>query len=136
VLLETLAERGEFETAEAANQRYALAEQYPTVIHGGYVLAARGRLRLAELRPAVALDDLLAAGELFTRIHSPSPPNTPWRSDAALAHLALGEHDEASALAAEELALAQTYNGPRVLGIALRATGLAEGGSRGIELLG
>lgn len=136
VLLETLTERGEFEAAEAASQRYRLAEQYRTMVHGGYVLAARGRLRLAELRSAAALDDLLAAGELFDRIRNPSPPTTPWRSDAALAHLALGEYDEARALAAEELALARAYNAPRVLGVALRATGLAEGGRRGIELLG
>ncbi|MBV9796606.1 MAG: AAA family ATPase [Solirubrobacterales bacterium] len=136
VLLETLAERGEFEVAEAANQRHGLAEQYPTVVHGGYVLAARGRLRLAELRPAAALEDLLAAGELLTRISGPSPPTTPWRSDAALAHLALGNQDEARSLAAEELALARVYNAPRTLGMALRATGLAESGRRGIELLG
>lgn len=135
VLLETLAERGELDNAEVANQRYQLAEQYPTMVHGGYVLAARGRLRLAELRPAAALDDLLAAGELFNRIRRPSPPTTPWRSDAAIAHLGLGEQDEARALAAEELALAQSYNGPRVLGIALRASGLAEGGRHGIERL-
>jgi DNA-binding CsgD family transcriptional regulator len=60
---------------------------------------------------------------------------TPWRSDAALAHLALGARAEARALAAEEVALAQAYNAPRTLGIALRAAGLAEGGRRGIELL-
>jgi DNA-binding CsgD family transcriptional regulator len=136
VLVETLTERGDLEAAEAANQRYRLAEQYPKMVHGGYVLAARGRLRLAELRPAAALEDLLAAGELLTKVHCPSPPTTPWRSDAALAHLALGNQDEARALTSEELALAEAYNGPRALGIALRAAGLAEGGSRGIELLG
>jgi DNA-binding CsgD family transcriptional regulator len=136
VLLETLAERREFAAAEAADHRYRLAEQYPTMVHGGYLLAARGRLRLAELRPAAALDDLLAAGELLTQIRSPSPPTTPWRSDAALVQLALGDQDEARSLAAEELALARAYNAPRTLGIALRATGLAAGGRRGIELLG
>jgi tetratricopeptide (TPR) repeat protein len=61
-LLETLAERGELKAAEAADQRYRLAEQFPTTLHAGSVLAARGRLRLAELRPAEALGDLLAAG--------------------------------------------------------------------------
>lgn len=136
VLLETLAERGEFQGAEAADEQYRLAEQYPTMVHGGYVLAARGRLRIAELRPAAALDDLLAAGELFTRIRNPGPPTTPWRSDAALAYLALGELGEARALAAEELTLARAYKAPRVLGMALRAAGLAEGGRQGIELLG
>ncbi|MGZ4330539.1 MAG: helix-turn-helix transcriptional regulator [Solirubrobacteraceae bacterium] len=134
VLLETLAERGELDAAEAANERYRLAEQFPTMVHGGWLLAARGRLRLAELRPASALDDLLAAGDLLTRVRSRSP-TTPWRSDAALAQLALGAQAEARALAAEEVTLAQAYNAPRTLGIALRAAGLAEGGSHGIELL-
>jgi len=135
MLLETLAERGELEAAEAADQRYRLAEQFPTTLNAGSVLAARGRLRLAELRPAVALGDLLAAGELCARLRSPSPSVAPWRSDAALAHLALGAPAEARALAAEEVALAQAFNGPRTLGVALRAAGLAEGGRRGIELL-
>jgi DNA-binding CsgD family transcriptional regulator len=135
VLLETLAERGQPEAAEAAGQRYRLAEQYPTMVHGGWVLAARGRLRLAELRPAAALGDLLAAGDLFARLRSPSPAIAPWRSDAALAHLALGAPADARALAAEEVTLARAYHGPRTLGIALRAAGLAEGGRRGLELL-
>ena len=135
VLIETLAERGQPEAAEAAGQRYRLAEQYPTMVHGGWVLAARGRLRLAELHPAAALADLLAAGDLFARLRSPSPAIAPWRSDAALAHLALGALADARALAAEEVTLAQAHHGPRTLGIALRAAGLADGGSRGIELL-
>jgi tetratricopeptide (TPR) repeat protein len=135
VLLETLAERGEPEAAEAADQRYRLAEQFPTMLPAGWLLAARGRLRLAELRPAAALGDLLAAGDLLARLRRPSPTTAPWRSDAALAHLALGARTEARALAAEEIALAQAYHGPRTLGVALRAAGLAEGGRRGIQLL-
>jgi len=135
VLLEALAERGELDAAEAADRRYPLAEQFPTTIQTAWLLAARGRLRLAELRPAAALEDLLAAGELLARLHSPSPTNAPWRSDAALAQLALGARTEALALAAEEVALAQVFGGFRTLGIALRASGLAEGGSHGIELL-
>jgi tetratricopeptide (TPR) repeat protein len=115
VLLETLAERGEFEAAEAADQRYRLAERFPTIVHGGWVLAARGRLRLAELRPAAALHDLLAAGDLFARLRCPSPV-IPWRSDAALAQLALGAQAEARALAAEEVALAEAFGAPRTLG--------------------
>jgi DNA-binding CsgD family transcriptional regulator len=135
VLIETLAERGELEAAGAADERYRLAEQFPTTLNAGSVLAARGRLRLAVVQPAAALSDLLAAGELLARLRSPSPSAAPWRSDAALAHLALGAPAEARALAAEEVALAQAYHGPRTLGIALRAAGLTEGGRRGIELL-
>src|SRR5262249_41208642 len=80
VPLETLAEREELEGAEAADQQYRLAEQFPTMLHGGVVLAARGRLRLAELRPAAALGDLLATGDLLARLRSPSPTTAPWRS--------------------------------------------------------
>ncbi len=105
------------------------------MLHAGWLLAARGRLRLAELRPAAALGNLLAAGDLFARLHVATPSAAPWRSDAALAQLALGARAEARTLAAEELALARAFNGPRTLGIALRAAGLAEGGRRGIELL-
>ena len=134
-LLHTLAERGEFEAAEAADQRYRLAQQFPTTLQTGFLLAARGRLRLAEHRPASASDDLLAAGDLLLRLRSPSPTTAPWRSDAALARLALGEQAEARVLAAEELALAQAFGAPRALGVALRAAGLAEDGKRGLELL-
>jgi tetratricopeptide (TPR) repeat protein len=94
VLIETLAERGELEAAEAAGERYRLAEQFPTMLHAGSLLAARGRCRLAKLLPAAALSDLLAAGDLFARLRSPSPSIAPWRSDAALAHLALGAPTE------------------------------------------
>jgi len=57
------------------------------------------------------------------------------RRRTVLAHLALGAPAEARVLAAEEVALAQAFHGAGTLGIALRAAGLAEGGSRGIELL-
>ena len=67
-LLETLAERGESEAAEAADERYRLAEQFPTTTQAGWLIAARGRLRLASRRPAAALDDLLAAGDLATAV--------------------------------------------------------------------
>ena len=134
-LLETLAERAEFQAAEAADERYRLAEQFPTTMQAGWLIAGRGRLRLAERRPAAALGDLLAAGDLFARLRISAPSVAPWRSDAALAHLALGAHAEARALAAEEVTLARAFNGPRTLGVALRAAGLTDGGRRGIELL-
>jgi DNA-binding CsgD family transcriptional regulator/Tfp pilus assembly protein PilF len=134
-LLETLAERAEFQAAEAADERYRLAEQFPTTMQAGWLIAGRGRLRLAERRPAAALDDLLAAGDLFARLRISAPSVAPWRSDAALAHLALGAHAEARALAAEEVTLARAFNGPRTLGVALRAAGLTDGGRRGIDLL-
>src|SRR5262249_10877025 len=98
-LLQTLAERGQLEAAEAAEERYRLAEQFPSMLPAGWLLAARGRLRLAALRPAAALGDLLAAGDLFARVRVATPSIAPWRSDAALAQLALGARAEARALA-------------------------------------
>jgi DNA-binding CsgD family transcriptional regulator len=47
----------------------------------------------------------------------------------------LDERAEARALAAEEVKLSQTHGGPRARGVSLRAAGLVEGGTRGIELL-
>ena len=78
-------------------------------------MAARrpGPASPAELRPAAALKDLLAAGHLFTRLLITTPSSAPWRSDAALAQLALDAPAEARELAAEEVALAQAYNAPR-----------------------
>jgi DNA-binding CsgD family transcriptional regulator len=136
VLLETLAERGETSAAEAANERlHRVAEQFPTMLHCGWLLSSRGRLRLAELRPASALEDLSAAGDLFLRVNAHGAALAPWRSDAGLAKLALGEGAEARALVLEEVGLARLYQAPRPLGMALRAAGLVEGGSGGIELL-
>ncbi len=56
---------------------------------------ARGRLRIAQGRTADGLDDLLAAGAVTTRALVTCPSFLPWRSDAALAQLALGDGDAA-----------------------------------------
>ena len=63
------------------------------------------------------------------------PGFLPWRSEAALAHLALGDRDAAGRLAAEELELAQAFGAPRALGVAKRAAGVVAGGDRGVSLL-
>jgi DNA-binding CsgD family transcriptional regulator len=59
----------------------------------------------------------------------------PWRSEAALAQLALGDHESAEQLAEEELELAQAFGAPRALGVAKRAAGVVAGGERGVALL-
>src|SRR5262249_50830751 len=64
-----------------------------------------------------------------------SPTLAPWRSDMALAHVALGAQDEAQRLADEEVSLARAFGAPRVLGVALRAAGLSRGGRAGLALL-
>jgi DNA-binding CsgD family transcriptional regulator len=95
----------------------------------------RGRLRVAEGRTKEGLEDLLAVGALATRALVTCPSYLPWRSEAALAHLALGEQEPARRLAEEELELARRFTAPRALGVALRAAGLVKGGRDGERLL-
>jgi DNA-binding CsgD family transcriptional regulator len=59
----------------------------------------------------------------------------PWRSEAALAQLAIGDQESALRLSAEELGLARTFGAPRAIGVASRAAGLVAGGGRGERLL-
>lgn len=59
----------------------------------------------------------------------------PWRAGAAVALSALGRHEEARPLAAEQVGMARAWGTARWLGIALRAQGIAEGGQHGIDRL-
>jgi DNA-binding CsgD family transcriptional regulator len=65
----------------------------------------------------------------------PNPAIVPWRSTAARAAAAVGEHARARELAAEELGLARTFGAPRAVGIALRAFAVICDGRRRIERL-
>ena len=133
-LLQALIERGELDEAEQA-----LAPLDSEAESGSLVSPplrfARGRLRVAQGRVAEGLDDILAVGALLTRSLVISPGALPWRSEAAFAYLALGDHEAAERLANEELELAQAFGAPRALGEALRAAGVVAGGDRGASLL-
>jgi DNA-binding CsgD family transcriptional regulator len=133
-LVAALLERGEVDEAERALE--PLATELQGTSHQAAVLRhLRGHVRLARQRVRDALGDFLAAGEIATRIRAFSPGVLPWRSDAALAHLALGEHEPARLLSVEELELARAFGAPRALGVALRAAGLVAGGAHGESLL-
>jgi DNA-binding CsgD family transcriptional regulator len=134
VLVDALVERGEFDEAERALAPLAVDVE-GTSLTAAVVRHARGRLRLAERRFGEALDDILAAGEIATRMRASSPSYLPWRSDAALAQLALGEEDAARRLSDEELQLARAFGAPRALGVALRAAGQVADDRRGEPLL-
>ncbi|MET8690102.1 AAA family ATPase [Streptomyces sp. NPDC004732] len=74
-------------------------------------LRARGHYYLAAGRPYAALDDFLTCGDLMRRWRFDLPALVPWRTDAAEAHLSLGDGERARALAEEQLALAGRGNG-------------------------
>ena len=78
---------------------------------------------------------MLDAGAASSAAVAAIPAFMPWRSQAALALLGLGERDEAAGWRRKELELARTWGAPRALGAALRAAGLVEGGAEGLGLL-
>jgi len=53
-----------------------------------------------------------------------NPAIASWRTAAVAAHRALGQHDDAAALAGEQLALARKSGSPVTLGVALRVHGM------------
>ncbi len=126
-------DRGELELAERTiASPDAEADRHFTY---NWTLLARGRLALTRGDAQAALEDLLECGRRQAAIPAPSPAVLPWRSEAAIAALALGREEEARTLAAEELRLAREVDSPRAVGLALRAAGLAAGGGAGLELL-
>ena len=134
LLIKTLVEQGELDAAEQV-----LAPLDPETESGSLIAAVlrfgRGRLRVAQGRIAEGLEDFLAVGVVLTRAQVTCPSYLPWRSEAALAHLALGDHESAGRLAEEELELARAFGAPRALGVAKRAAGVVAGGDRGASLL-
>jgi hypothetical protein len=79
---------------------------------------ARGALRVAQRRPAEALDDLTAAGAGWRDLGIDHPAIASWRTAA---HTAAGHPGQAAALAGEQLALARKTGTAVTLGSALRA---------------
>jgi DNA-binding CsgD family transcriptional regulator len=134
VLVKALVEQGELDAADA------VLAPLESDAESGFVTAAalrlaRGRLRVARGRTTEGLDDFLGVGACLTRALVTCPGYIPWRSDAALAHLVLGDREAAGRLAEEELELAQAFRAPRALGVAKRAAGIVAGGERGELLL-
>ncbi len=134
LLINVLVDQGKLDDAEQA-----LAPLEPEA-GSGFATAwglrfARGRLRVAQGRVAEGLEDLLGLGVDLTRATVACPSYLPWRSEAALAQLALGDHKSAERLATEELELARAFRAPRTLGVAKRAVGIVAGGERGASLL-
>ena len=134
VLVEALVDQGELDAAERALAPLD-AEAESGSITASVLRLARGRLRVEQGRLADGLNDFLAVGARLTSGMVTCPGFLPWRSHAALAHLALGEGEPARRLADEELELATAFGTPRALGVAKRAAGVVAGGDRGAALL-
>lgn len=101
--------------------------------------AARARLRLAQGRPAEALEDFARCAEIFRAelwgVEVRDVGYLHARSGAASALLRLGRQAEAVEQAEAELADTRRFAGARAVGVASRIAGLAMGGERGHDLL-
>jgi len=126
---------GELDQAEKALSVLGQPDMRDSV-QGLYLLEVRAQLRLAQRRPSEALADATEAGRrLQEELGFDSPGVVPWRSTAALAHIALGDSATARRLAAEELEFARAREVVRVAIRDLRVLGLAEEGQPRLELL-
>jgi DNA-binding CsgD family transcriptional regulator len=126
--IEALTCLGRLEEAEAVATAAAGREPPGGWLHTLLFLQARGALRVAQQRPAAALDDLDVAGAGWRDLGIDHPAIASWRTAAAAAYTAAGHPGQAAALAGEQLALARKTGTPVTLGIALRAHAAAAPG--------
>jgi tetratricopeptide (TPR) repeat protein len=134
-LIDALVEQGDLPAAEAALASLDTPESPPQQIGWAALLEARGRLRLAQLRPEEALADLLEVGRRFERLQWNHPGIVVWRCDAARAQAQLGDQDEAERLAAEHLQLARATELPRSIGVAARGLATVSPARHALPLL-
>lgn len=130
-----LIERGDLASADAALARVESDPHWTRTTMHAFVLEASARLQLLRGRPRDALESLLPIEALEAEAQIVNPSVLPFRSRTALALAALGDRSEARRLVQQELQIAQRFGSPRPVGVALRAAGLIETGTVGIELL-
>ncbi len=118
VIVEALTLQGLLDDAEEALRANGM-ETLPATAQYARLLFSRGLLRLAQGRPAEALDDLLTAGPLEEPAGMLNP-GAPWREHAAHALCLLDRGEEAAAMSEEWLALAAAWGGASVHAGALR----------------
>jgi DNA-binding CsgD family transcriptional regulator len=135
IVIGILLERGDLAEARALLSATESAVPDPDMFPLLLLCEARARLASAQGEPSVALAELEACRGWEDEAGAPTVVPVAWRSHAALAHLALGDEDEARRLASEEVEIARRCGAARPIGVALRTAGLTEGGERGLELL-
>jgi DNA-binding CsgD family transcriptional regulator len=133
-LVDTLTERGSANEAEDILRVHGGEGEIPRGILNDYLLAARGRLRIAAGRPAEGADDLLKYGRRIESWSLMNPRSLRYRSEAAAGLAAAGQEPEARRLLHEDLERARSWGTPRAIGTALAALAQLERGDRGLEL--
>jgi DNA-binding CsgD family transcriptional regulator len=135
VQAECLIARGELDAAARALQELMDANGALPQDPGAYrSFGARGQVRLLQLSPAAALEDVFESGRLLRRLGGDNPAVHPWRSLASAASLALGDRAEARRLAEEEVALAAAFGAPGAHARALGALAATADGAEALAL--
>jgi DNA-binding CsgD family transcriptional regulator len=122
---------------EQAEQALALAGgQTPSSgWSAAYRLASEGHLAEYRGEHERAMRAFLDAGVRLDQVSITNPAVLPWRSEAALAALALGRNEQASELVTAERRLAEQFGAPRAIGVAMRAAGVIKRGEAAVSLL-
>jgi DNA-binding CsgD family transcriptional regulator len=128
-----LVEAEQLDLAEAALSEDAPLEE-PYDLEDAMRLYALAELRRSQRRPEEALTAALAAGRAAEQ-SMPFFDYCRWRASAAEAALALGDREQALALAREMLERAERTQVPHQRIEALRIAGICEGGDGGLERL-
>lgn len=135
LLIEALIETGEAEVAERALRDSGPGEEIPLRLAYNDLLEARGLLRLAQGRTREGLDDLVKFGRRDELWGGANPLASRWRSRASLALAAMGDRESARRMASDDLRRARRWGAASGIGVALRATGLVEGGAASVGRL-
>jgi DNA-binding CsgD family transcriptional regulator/tetratricopeptide (TPR) repeat protein len=134
-LADALMEQGRLDEAASALARSGSEESPSESAHLHFLLDSRARLRLLRGDLEGGVEEMREASRRLFAVGGRNPAFLASRSQAALALLELGREEEARRLASEELTLARIWGAPRALGLALRVSGLVEGGEAGLVLL-
>jgi DNA-binding CsgD family transcriptional regulator len=132
-LIDALIDQGKHEEAQAELTASGLEGDLPDFWWFYPIRFGRGRLRIELGRVQEGVADLRA---MLREPADTRPASEPVASTLALAlHAGDGDANEIQRLLDCELEAAREWGTPRGIGVALRASGLVEGGERGIELL-
>ena len=131
-----LVERGDPSGAERVLREHGMDTGLPRDHSFDVLLMARANVRLAQGRPAEALDDLREVGRRHELggLRSAYGLLT-WRSLAARALAAVGDYDEARQTAEEQLRIARRWGTAGPVAGALRSLAAAEQGEARVDLL-
>lgn len=125
VLIAALMETGQLDEAQACLEDIGLDRAFiPPPAPFQILLAARGRLRLAQGDSAAGTADLEECGRRTAVFGASNPVLYPWRVALAQALRERGELESARTLAAEELGAARAWRTPGTLGSAERLVAL------------